>query len=94
MYRYKILSQLINMYPLINVGFRNFFPKNNKRVYTTIRGTRVHQNLLSKPKKFMENMPVGNVIKNLVPIHCQKFMKIFTPILKLSNVTNAKNISK
>ena len=29
------------MYPLINVGFRKFFPKNNKRVYTTIRGTRV-----------------------------------------------------
>ena len=41
MYRYKILSQLINMYPLINVGFGKFFPKNNKRVYTTIRGTRV-----------------------------------------------------
>ena len=29
------------MYPLINVGFGKFFPKNNKRVYTTIRGTRV-----------------------------------------------------
>ena len=43
------------MYPLINVGFRNFFPKNNKRVYTTIRGTRVDiltRHVLRSTKQF------------------------------------------
>ena len=78
----------------INFEITYFNFRTSKGTYSLEFTKKLHQNLHSKPKKSMENMPVVNVIKNLVPIHCQKFMKIFTPILKLSNVTNAKNISK
>ena len=91
-----MLELYVHTLKISNIDFEityfNF--RTSKGTYNLEFTKKLHQNLHSKPKKSMENMPVVNVIKNLVPIHCQKFMKIFTPILKLSNVTNAKNISK